>query len=301
MTMRRAGGIRLAQVAGAAGAAVVLAGGLAACGGSSGPAGGSSTPAASAASSASAMASASAAPFASIVEPFDPGHPARYGPAPASCGGQATTLAIEQCYQAKTENTDAAIDAAQLSHYTSGSPAERSAILTSDRAWLAARQPVCALGFHSGGTIDGINIAACLLDESTARLDAVKGITPPEGTFKSTDNPNPSALSWYTTPGGSRIAMLASQGDQFGGGVIAWSVIGGADGFVVNPRQFYFLDGKFTDPGVLQTTGATFHRVPTGVLYGFSIDYTKLSADPDKTQTTGGFVYAPGTPVALWR
>jgi uncharacterized protein YecT (DUF1311 family) len=296
MTMRLVSRIRLAPVA----AVAALAGGLAACSGSSGPAAGGSTPAASAASSVTATASASAAPFVDIVEPFDPGHPAKYGPAPANCD-QASTLAIEQCYQAKTENEDAVIDAAQLAHYNSGSPAQRSAILASDRAWLAARQPVCALAYHSGGTIDGINIAACLLDESVARVDAVKAITIPESTLKETDNPDPSALSWYTTPGGSRIAMLASQGDQFGGGIIAWSVIGGADGFVVNPRQFYFLDGSFTDPGVLQTAGATYHRVPAGVLYGFSIDYTKLSADPDKTQATGGFVYAPGTPVALWR
>jgi uncharacterized protein YecT (DUF1311 family) len=300
----RVNGIRLAQAA----VAVALAGGLAACGGSSSPAGSSSTqtakstvtPAPSPSGTAGAT-TASSTQFVPIVEPFDPGHPARSSPAPATCGGQQTTLVIEQCFEDKTENTDAAIDAAQLAHYTGGSASQRAAILAQDAAWLSARHPVCAVGFHSGGTIDGINVASCLLDESTARLDAVKGITPPEATLKSTDNPNPSALSWYTTPGGSRIAMLASQGDQFGGGIIAWSVIGGADGFVVNPRQFYFLDGSFTDQGVLPTTTAAYHRVPAGVLYGFSIDYTKLSADPDKTGTTGGFVYAPGSPAAIWK
>jgi uncharacterized protein YecT (DUF1311 family) len=302
MTMRLVSGIRVGQVAAAA-AAAVLAGSLAACGATSGSAAGSSPSAASvAASSASAVASASAAPFVSIVEPFDPGHPAKYGPAPASCGGQTTTLAIEQCYQAKTENTDAAIDAAQLAHYNSGSPAERSSILASDSAWLAARQPVCALAYHSGGTIDGINVAACLLDESTARLNAVKGITPPEGTFKNTDNPNPDALSWYTTPGGSRIAMLDTQGDESGGGpLIAWIIIGGSEGFIVNPRQFYWLDGSFTDPGILQSASANSHRVATGVEYQFAIDYSTLNKDPNSAKGAGGFVYAPGTPVAIWK
>jgi uncharacterized protein YecT (DUF1311 family) len=305
MTMRLVNGSTVGRVAVAA-AATVLASALAACGGSSGSAGGSSTPAASAsassAGSASAVASASAAPFVDIVEPFDPGHPAKYGPAPASCGGQTSTLAIEQCYQAKTENTDAAIDAAQLAHYNSGSAAERASILASDSAWLAARQPVCALAFHSGGTIDGINVATCLLDESTARLDAVKGVTPPEGVFKNTDNPNPDALSWYTTPGGSRIAMLDTQGDESGGGpIIAWMIIGGSEGFIVNPRQFYWLDGSFTDPGILQAASANSHRVATGVEYQFAIDYSTLTKDPNSAKGAGGFVYAPGTPVAIWK
>jgi uncharacterized protein YecT (DUF1311 family) len=304
MTMRFVSGIRLGQLA-VTGAAAVLAGSLAACGGSSGSAVGGATPAASAsassAGSASAMASASAAPFVDIVEPFDPGHPAKYGPAPASCD-QTSTLAIEQCYQAKTENEDAVIDAAQLAHYNSGSQAQRSAILASDRAWLAARQPVCALAYHSGGTIDGINIAACLFDESIARVDAVKGITIPEGVFKSTDNPNPDALSWYTTPGGSRIAMLDTQGDESGGGpIIAWMIIGGSEGFIVNPRQFYWLDGSFADPGLLQSASANSHRVATGVEYQFAIDYSTLTKDPNSAKGAGGFVYAPGTPVAIWK
>ena len=43
--------------------------------------------------------------------------------------------------------------------------------------------------------------------------------------LKSTDSPDPSALSWYTTPEGSRIAELDTQGDQSGGGIIAWLCI----------------------------------------------------------------------------
>ena len=170
------------------------------------------------------------------------------------------------------------------------------------QSWLAARQPVCALAYHSGGTIDGINIAACLFDESIARVDAVKGITIPEGVFKSTDNPNPDALSWYTTPGGSRIAMLDTQGDESGGGpIIAWMIIGGSEGFIVNPRQFYWLDGSFADPGLLQSASANSHRVATGVEYQFAIDYSTLTKDPNSAKGAGGFVYAPGTPVAIWK
>src|SRR6185312_15074975 len=131
--------------------------------GSPGPAASSSPAAAGGTVSAAAAAS-----FVSIVEPFDPGHPARAGSAPDSCGGQSTAIEIERCYQAKTENVDAQINVAQSTRYSSASPAERKTILAQDSAWLAARAPVCAAAFNTGGTIDGISAAACLLDESSA-------------------------------------------------------------------------------------------------------------------------------------
>ena len=295
----------VARGASLAGAAMCLAviSALAGCGGSA-PASGSSAAAAPAAASAAATSSATAsavaaAAFVPIVEPFDPGHPARNKPAPASCGGQSTTLAIEQCYEARTENADAAIDAVQMARYRSGSPAQKAAILAEDRTWLAARQPVCARAFHSGGTIDGINAAGCLLAESTACLDAVKGTTPPEATLKSTDDTDPSALSWYTTPEGSRIAMIDTQGDSTGGVIIAWVIIGGAKGFLVNPAQFTYVDGSFSDPGKVQAPNPSGHLVPPRAEYQFDIDYSHLSAGPGNGQ--GGWVYSPGTPVAVWR
>jgi uncharacterized protein YecT (DUF1311 family) len=243
----------------------------------------------------------SAPPFAAIVEPFDPGHPAQARTAPADCGSQPSTLAIEQCYESETENTDAQIDTVQQGLYNSASPSAKSTILAQDSAWLAARGPVCQAAFNTGGTIDGISIAACLLDESTARLDAVKNIVPPEAKLKSTDSTDPNDLSWYTTPEGSRIAEIDTQGDQTGGAVISWVIIGGADGFVINPKQFFFQDGSFTDPGIVQGTNPTYHKVPPGVMYQFGIDYSKLSSDPNSAKGSGGYVYVPGTPVAIWR
>ncbi len=306
-----ASGTRLAQAA----ISATLIGALAACGGSSAPASSSSTdtapatarptapaPAPAATLGGTATASPGAGQFTDIVELFDPGHPAMDRSAPASCGGLATTLAIEQCLEAKIENTDVAIDAAQLAKYNSGSQAQRTAILADDSAWLAARQPVCDLVFRTGGTIEGINVASCLLAESTARLDAVKGITSPAVTLKATDNTSPSALAWYTAPGGARIAMVDTQGDQSGGVIISWVIIGGAGGFSVNPSQFYFRDGSFTDRGVVQPPNPGGHQVPTGAEYDFSIDYSHLSADPYKAKSTGGYTYAPGgVAAAIWR
>jgi uncharacterized protein YecT (DUF1311 family) len=304
-----AGGPRLVRLAAVA---ALLAGALAACGGGSGPSASSSaTPTAPATSgsartpataAASGTATSSAgAQFTDIVEPFDPGHPAVTRSAPATCNGQTSTLAIEECLEAKTENTDVAIDAAQLAKYNSGSQAQRTAIVADDRAWLSARRPVCALAFRTGGSIDGINVASCLLAESTARLNAVRGITPPAVTLKATDSTDPSALAWYTTPAGSRIAMVDTQGDQSGGVIISWVIIGGAEGFSVNPSQFIFRDGSFVDPGVVQPPNPTGHRVPTAAEYNFSIDYSHLSADPSATKGRGGYTYAPGLPVAIWK
>src|SRR6266702_2557327 len=98
---------RAAALASLAGLAVTLA----ACG-SSGPGTSSST-------AATSTGTAAIAPFVSIVEPFDPGHPARVETAPARCGGQASTLAIEHCYETRTENVDARINATQSARYAS--------------------------------------------------------------------------------------------------------------------------------------------------------------------------------------
>jgi uncharacterized protein YecT (DUF1311 family) len=252
----------------------------------------------------SAPAATTVPPFAAIVEPFDPGHPAQAKPSPADCGSQPSTLAIEQCYESETENTDAQIDTVQQGLYNSASSTAKSTILAQDSAWLAARGPVCQAAFDTGGnpdTIDGISVAACLLDESTARLDAVKNIVPPEAKLKSTDSTDPNDLSWYTTPEGSRIAEIDTQGDQTGGAVISWVIVGGAQGFVINPKQFFFQDGSFTDPGIIQGANPTYHKVATGVMYQFGIDYSKLSSDPNAAQGSGGYVYVPGSPVAIWQ
>jgi uncharacterized protein YecT (DUF1311 family) len=295
------GGVVMAAVS------VAAIGLLAGCGGSGATAAGSTTVTAGAAGTAAATASlSSAVAFIPVTEPFDPGHPARSVAAPANCGAQETTLAMEQCYQNKTETADAAIDSVRRASFTAASAAQRAAINAADRGWLAARGTVCAKAYQTGGTIDGINITSCLLDESTARLDALKGVTPPEAVLRSTDSTSPSDLSWYTTPEGSRIAMTDTQGDSAGGVIIAWVIIAGADGFTVNPAQFSYRDGAFTDKGTVQGPDPAGHRVAPGTEYQFSIDYSHLSADPGAGKGSagrggGGWLYAPGTPVAIWR
>ena len=275
--------------------------GLAAGCGSGASTSGAAGPASTIPKASKPSATATAPPFVPIVEPFDPGHPARTQTAPADCGSQPSTLAIEQCYENKTENTDAQIDAATQASYNSASSGAKAAIVAQDAAWLAARQTVCKAAFNTGGTIDVISASACLLDESTARLAAVTHATPAEDILKATDSIDPNQLSWYTTPEGSRIAEIDTQGDQTGGVIVSWVIVGGAQGFVVNPKQFYYSDASFTDPGILEGPSFSYHTVKTGVVYQFDIDYSLLSHDPNAGKGTGGYVYAPGTPVAIWK
>lgn len=275
-----------------AGLAAVLAGCAPGPGSPGSPGAAASSPPATGAGTAAAI-----APFVPIVEPFDPGHPAQVEPVPDTCGGQSTTLAIEKCYETNTENLDAEINAAQAAKYAGADASGRAAILAEDRGWLTARGPVCDAAFTGGGTIAGISVAACLFAESKARYIAVEGIAPHEFRLKVTDSQDPGALAWYTTPEGSRIAEVSTQGDQTGGSIVNWIVVGGAQGFVVNPKQFFYLDSPFTDPGVVQRPDPAYHRVATGQEYQFSVDYTNLTKDPGKS---GGYVYAPGDPVAEW-
>jgi uncharacterized protein YecT (DUF1311 family) len=280
---------------------------LAGCSGSSSSSNGGASqtaPASGRASSTPTVSAATTAPaaaFQPIVEPFDPGHPARAITTPASCGSLGTTVAIEKCYEDKAETWDAQIDLVQQNRYQSGSLAQQTAIGDDDTAWLEARQTVCAKAYQTSGTIDGINIAACLLDESTARLLSLRGTIPPEALLKSTDSTSLSDVDWYTTPEGSRIGLIDTQGDSTGGVIIAWVIIGGADGFLINPAQFYYGDGSFTDKGILQPPAtAAGYRVAPGAEYQFTVDYSHLSSDPNSAKGTGGFAYAPGNPVAVW-
>jgi len=238
--------------------------------------------------------SAGAVAFVSIVEPFDPGHPARTEPNPGHCYAQQSTVGIEQCFDTKTENTDVRIDAAQLARFRRSTAAGQVAINTQDREWLAARVRVCKAVYHTGGTIDLINIARCQLDESTARLYRVTGTVASKARLPQTDSIDLSQLAYYTTPGGTRIAEIDTQGDETGGEVVAWVIIGGYQGFTVHPAQFSYKDGSFTDAGIVQPPNPRGHRVAPGAIYQFTIDYSTISHDPHAARGTGGYVYVPG-------
>jgi hypothetical protein len=77
---------------------------------------------------------------------------------------------------------------------------------------------------------------------------------------------------------------------------------------MIGPSRMDFRPAVQRDPvitqngrGPLAAAQPAGHRVSPGAEYQFSIDYSHLSADPYSGKGTGGWVYAPGTPVAVWR
>jgi hypothetical protein len=67
------------------------------------------------------------------------------------------------------------------------------------------------------------------------------------------------------------------------------------------PAQFTYVDRSFTNPGKAQAPDPRGHRISAGAECQFGIDYSHLPADPYPRKRTGGWVYAPGTPIAVWR
>ncbi|HET6911583.1 MAG TPA: lysozyme inhibitor LprI family protein [Mycobacteriales bacterium] len=230
--------------------------------------------------------------FKPIVEPFDPGHAARTRPGGKNCSSKSSTADIELCLEVAVENTDARIDGVREAAYTSADPATQHQVNADDMLWLQQRAPICEEFYNSGGTIDGVNIGSCLLDESTARLAALRGATQQPVQLQASDDPSmQGGVQFYTAGDGTRIAAVHSQGDQHGGAVVDWIIIGGYRGFTVKASAFRFTDGQFTDPGVPQG------RVPTSARPGhrvdLSIDYTQLAKDPNASKKSGRFDYAP--------
>ena len=210
-------------------------------------------------------------------------------------------MAIVQCYEDKTETADAAIDAAQQASFATASAAQQAAMNTAGQAWLAARPTVCAKAYNTGGTINQVNIASCLLDESTARLGVLGTSQPSMAVLKSTDSQSPSDISWYTTPEGSRIGLVDTQGDATGGVIIAWTIIAGASGFVVNPAQFLLqrrhLQGRRDHPE------ARPERAPGGagdrVHVRHRLQHAVARPEPDYRQRR--LLLFTGRPAAVWR
>lgn len=285
---------------------------LAGCSGSGSSTGSSATPGttatASGASSNSATAPAatvtappSTIAFVPIIEPFDPGHPARTRQAGADCPGDQYTLATAQCYHDMAEAQDVQTDATLQARFATANPVARAIMNADDQAWLAARGPVCAKAYHTGGTTDQVNIARCLADESLTRMYVVQGFQTPTQVLKlNSASHNPATTSWYSAPDGSRIGLVGIQGDTIDGAVITWSVIAGANGFVLNPDQFYYRNGYFIDEGATGKPDPNGHRMAPGTEYTFRIDYSNLANDPYRFLDPGQFTYAPAGEIAVW-
>ena len=99
--------------------------------------------------------------YVKIVEPF--GKPGR-------CDESGTTIEMTACVLKKVVDVDYTVDVLQRQRFEySTSTAERKADLRDDAKWLAQRTKTCAAD-PTGGSMDQITQAQCLLKVSKARV-----------------------------------------------------------------------------------------------------------------------------------
>jgi uncharacterized protein YecT (DUF1311 family) len=102
--------------------------------------------------------------YVKIAEPFSaPGR---------TCTKDDTTLAISSCILVRVVRVDGTVNALQHDRFDRASTTKaRKALLVSDAKWNKARIKSCAAAAHTGGTIDRITEAQCLLKSSKHRAN----------------------------------------------------------------------------------------------------------------------------------
>ncbi len=108
--------------------------------------------------------------YVKIAEPFS-------APGP-TCTKDDTTLAISSCILVRVVRVDHTVNALQKDRFDRARTSKaKKALLAKDAKWNAARVKGCAAAGHTGGTIDRITEAQCLLKSSKHRairlIDAV--------------------------------------------------------------------------------------------------------------------------------
>jgi uncharacterized protein YecT (DUF1311 family) len=99
--------------------------------------------------------------YVKIVEPFG---------SAGKCNPDGTTIEMTACFLKQVEDTDYTVDVLQRQRFWYGiSAADRKASLRDDANWLAKRTKTCSKE-ASGGSIDQITAAQCLLKVSKARV-----------------------------------------------------------------------------------------------------------------------------------
>ena len=122
------------------------------------------TPASTTRSPARASAPGAGLRYVEIVEPFG-----RPGP----CQADGTTVEMTACILHEVVEVDYTVDGLQRQRFAySTSAAERKADLRDDARWLAGRTKTCSKNL-TGGSMDQLNEAQCLLDVSKSRVESL--------------------------------------------------------------------------------------------------------------------------------
>jgi uncharacterized protein YecT (DUF1311 family) len=125
-------------------------------------------PSSSASAPAGAPTSTSVAPadlrYVAIVEPFS---------APGTCAENGNTVELTNCVLEQIEDVDSTVDSLQLARFEKAPGKQRASILKEYATWLAGRTSSCRAKATSGGSIDQITAAQCMLKGSKDRVQTL--------------------------------------------------------------------------------------------------------------------------------
>jgi len=104
-----------------------------------------------------------------------------YSPAYSHCMKSAqTTLDMNTCNGAEIDRQDARLNSAYKKAKAALEPAQQTQLLDAQRLWIKYRDANCKLYFNlTGGTIDQLNGAGCVLDMTKARADELSTLSEP--------------------------------------------------------------------------------------------------------------------------
>jgi uncharacterized protein YecT (DUF1311 family) len=117
----------------------------------------------SAAEQPTSAASTNTASYRPIVELFS---------TPGRCDPAGNTLEMTACLLKQVQKADHTVDSLQRNRFEQAADAEQAALLADDATWLKGRTTTCAAN-RTGGSIDQITAADCLLKISKARVTAL--------------------------------------------------------------------------------------------------------------------------------
>jgi uncharacterized protein YecT (DUF1311 family) len=109
---------------------------------------------------------AAALRYQKIREPFS---------RPGECNEDGSTLEMTACVLEQVIDVDSTVDALQLKRFEQAKDAKRAGILAEYASWLKGRTTTCAA--TSGGSIDQVTEAQCLLTASQNRVETLNDVS----------------------------------------------------------------------------------------------------------------------------
>jgi uncharacterized protein YecT (DUF1311 family) len=100
-----------------------------------------------------------------VAEPFS---------APGTCNENGNTQEMTACILEQVVDVDSTVDSLQVQRFELAPASKQAAILAEYAAWLKNRSTTCNAKAKTGGSIDQLTVARCLLQASQDRVETLK-------------------------------------------------------------------------------------------------------------------------------